>query len=153
MEIKVGEIIKAKREDKEYSLVEFAREVGISPGYLSQIENGYKRNPKLDIVLKMIKLLDIDIDMLLGLDEKKTRGIKVPSLFQLIIARERNQKVLEDKDVLKKICNILDKSLECKYLISDEDYYRLFLEDVCIQLDTTLKRYLAVQAVNNIKEK
>ncbi|MDI9515322.1 MAG: helix-turn-helix transcriptional regulator, partial [Bacillota bacterium] len=54
MEIKVGEIIKAKREEKGLSLVEFAKRIGISSGYLSQIENGRKTNPRLDIVLRII---------------------------------------------------------------------------------------------------
>ena len=44
MEIKVGEIIRAKREEKGYSLVEFAEKINISAGYLSQIENGKKMN-------------------------------------------------------------------------------------------------------------
>ena len=44
MEIKVGEIIRAKREEKNISLSDFAKELEISPGYLSQIENGIKKS-------------------------------------------------------------------------------------------------------------
>ena len=40
MQIRAGEIIKARREEFNISLVDFARQVGISPGYLSQLENG-----------------------------------------------------------------------------------------------------------------
>lgn len=61
MEIKVGELIKAKREEKKYSLVDFAQIIGITPGYLSQIENGRKKNPKLEILLKIAKELDIPV--------------------------------------------------------------------------------------------
>jgi len=60
MEIKVGEIIRAKREEKNISLSDFAKELDISPGYLSQIENGVKKNPNLEILLKIINRLDID---------------------------------------------------------------------------------------------
>lgn len=151
MEIKVGEVIKAKREEKNISLVDFAREVGISPGYLSQLENGRKANPRLDILLRIIRELDIDIDMLLGLDEKRdTPGLKVPSLIRLVTAKERNSKVLEDKEVQKKISSIMEKALESKYLIENEELYMMFLEDVYIQLETTLKRYMAIQILTNI---
>lgn len=146
MEIKVGEIIKARREEKNISLVDFANDIGISPGYLSQLENGRKANPKLEIVLRIIRELDLDIDMLLGLDSKpEIPGLKIPSLLKLVIARDRNFKVLEDRDVLKKICGILDRALECKYLIGDRELYGLFLEDVYIQMETALKRYMALE--------
>ena len=146
LEIKVGEVIKAKREEKKISLGDFAKAIGISPGYMSQLENGRKANPKLEIILKIIKELDLDVDMLLGIDAKpEMSGLKVPSLLRLVIAKDRNYKVLEDKDVQKKIGNIMDKALECKYLIENNDLYNLFLEDVFIQMETTLKRYMAMQ--------
>lgn len=152
MEIKVGEIIKARREEKNISLVDFASDIGISPGYLSQLENGRKANPKLEIVLKILRELDLDIDMLLGLDSvPEIPGLKIPSLLKLVIARDRNSKVLEDKDVLKKICSMLDRALECKYLIEDKELYGLFLEDVYIQMETALKRYMAVEILLNGK--
>ena len=150
MKIKVGEIIKAKREEKNYTLVELSKMVGISPGYLSQLENGRKANPKLELILKIIKELDIDIDMLLGLESKgESSNVKVPSLLKLILAKDRNVKVLEDKEILKKMCNIIDKSLESKYLIEDKNLYELYLEDIYIQMETTLKRYMALQIIRS----
>ena len=144
MEIKVGEIIKAKREEKKVSLGEFAGIVGISPGYLSQLENGRKANPKLEIILRILKELDIGIEMLLGIDTSfENPSLKIPSLLKLTLAKGRYSKVLEDKEVLKKLCNIVEKTLESKYLIEDKELYEMFLEDIYIQLDTTLKRYLA----------
>ena len=149
MEIKVGEIIKAKREEKDFSLIEFAKEKGISPGYLSQLENGHKANPKLEIILKIIKELGIDIDMLLGLEtQKENLNLKIPSLLKLTLAKDRNFKVLEDREVLKKLCGIMDKALESKYLIENKELYSLFLEDIYIQIETTLKRYMAIQILN-----
>ncbi len=151
MEIKFGEIIKAKREEKCYSLMDFAKVVGISAGYLSQLENGRKANPNLEIVLKIIKELEIDIDMLLGLEgTNENSSVRMPSLLKLIIAKDRNYKVLEDKDVLKKVCNIIDKSLDCKYLIENKSLYEMFLEDIYIQIETTLKRYMAFQTINDV---
>ncbi|NLI57962.1 MAG: helix-turn-helix transcriptional regulator [Clostridium sp.] len=149
MEIKVGELIKAKREEKKYSLVDFAQIIGITPGYLSQIENGRKKNPKLEILLKIAKELDIDLSMLLGLEStNENLSLKIPPLLKLVLAKERNVKVLENKDILKKICDIIDKSLECRYFIESEELYQLFLEDIYIQIETILKRYIAFQAIN-----
>ncbi|MCX7748769.1 MAG: helix-turn-helix domain-containing protein [Clostridia bacterium] len=151
MEIKVGEIIKLKREERDFSLVEFSKKVGISPGYLSQLENGHKANPKLEIVLRIIRELDIDIDMLLGIERPNENiNLKIPSLLKLVLAKDRNFKVLEDKEALKKLCNIIDKALESKYLIEDKDLYEMFLEDIYIQIETTLKRYMAFQIVKNV---
>jgi transcriptional regulator with XRE-family HTH domain len=151
VEIKVGEIIKAKREEKKYTLVDFAKLVGISPGYLSQLENGRKANPNLEIVLKIIKELEIDLDMLLGIESSNENiNLGIPSLLKLVVAKDRNCKVLEDKEVLRKVCNIVDKSLESKYLIENKELYELFLEDIYIQIETTLKRYMAIQIVKEV---
>lgn len=150
VEIKVGEVIKAKREDKNYSLVDFAKLVGISPGYLSQLENGRKANPKLETVLRIIKELDMDVDMLLGLDRSaENAGLKVPSLLKLVVAKDRNCKVLEDRDVLKKLCNMVDRVLESKYLIEEKELYELFLEDIYIYIDNVLKRYIGLQIIRS----
>jgi len=152
LQIKAGEIIKAAREERNISLVDFAREIGISPGYLSQLENGRKENPKLEVVLKIAQALDIEIDTLLGLEqETESPSLKFPSLLRLVIAKDRNMKVLEDKEILKKICNILDRALHCRYLIEDENLYSLFLEDVYVQMETALKRYMAMDILINNK--
>lgn len=88
--------------------------------------------------------------MLLGLaPQNESSAFKVPSLLGLIMAKDRNAKVLENKEALKKICNILDRALECRYIIEDEQLYALFLEDVYIQMDTALKRYMAMEIIMN----
>ena len=152
VQIRVGEIIKAKRKEKKISLVDFAREIGISPAYLSQLENGRKENPKLEIMLSITQALDIDLDMLLGLEQElESPALRIPSLLRLVIAKDRNLKVLENKEVQKKISGFLDRALECKYLIEDRDLYNLFLEDLSIQMENTLKRYMAMEILMNNK--
>lgn len=147
----MGEVIKAKRLEKGYGLVEFAKIAGVSAGYLSQLENGRKTNPNLEVLTKISKELEIDIDMLLGLQSpNENLNLKIPSLLKLVLAKDRNAKVLEDKEVLKKICSIVENMLDAKYLIEDSQLYSLFLEDIYIQLETTLKRYMAIQVLNNI---
>ena len=87
MEIKVGEIIRAKREEKNISLSDFAKELDISPGYLSQIENGVKKNPNLEILLRIINKLDIDLAMLLGIESRgENYLVKIPSLLKLVLS-------------------------------------------------------------------
>ncbi len=145
MQIKMGEIIKARREELNISLVDFAKEAGISSGYLSQLENGRKTNPNLDVLVRIIQALDIEIDALLGLEqEPEVPSLKMPSLLRLVIAKDRNMKVLEDKEIQKKVCNILDRALDSKYLIEDTNLYGLFLEDVYAQMEMALKRYMAM---------
>lgn len=152
MQIKVGEVIKAKRVEKQISLVNFAREIGISPGYLSQLENGRKANPKLEVIVKITQALDIELDLLLGLEqEPEAPALRIPTLLRLVIAKDRNLKVLEDKEVQRKISSLLDRALECKYLVEDKELYNLFLEDVNVQMETTLKRYMAMEILFNVK--
>ncbi len=154
LQIKAGEIIKAKREELGISLVDFARRTGISPGYLSQLENGKKTNPNLELMVAIARELDIEIDSLLGLEqETELPALRIPSLLRLVIAKDRNMKALEDKEIQKKIGNILDRMLECRYLIEDEDLYRLFLEDVYVQTETTLKRYMSVGILKSMERK
>lgn len=146
MEIKVGEIIKAKREEKGYSLVEFSKIIEISPGYLSQIENGRKTNPKLEIILKIIHELGIDIEMLLGLESSEENYLsRIPSLLKLTLAKERNLNVLSDPDVLRKFNALISRLLEAKYVLENKDLFQLFLEDASVQTENALKRYMALQ--------
>lgn len=151
MEIKAGEIIREKREQAGYSLVDFAHKLGISPGYLSQLENGRKANPKLDILLRIINELDIDIDMLFGLESTgENLNLKIPSLLRLTLAKDRNCKVLEDRDIVRKLSGLIDKLLDSKYIIEDNGLYGMFLEDIFIQTETVLKRYLGFQVLRQM---
>lgn len=154
MQIKVGEIIKARREELKISLVDFAKKAEISPGYLSQLENGRKTNPNLELILRIANELDLDIDELLGIEqENEAPAVRVPSLLRLVIAKDRNMKVLEDREMQKKIASLLDRLLDSKYLIEDDALYKLFLEDMYVQAETALKRYMSVEILKNFNWK
>ena len=56
--------IRAWREYKNIKMNELSKKAGISPAYLSQIEND-KRNPTIDTLKAIARKLDIDIDMLI----------------------------------------------------------------------------------------
>lgn len=153
MEIKVGEIIRAKREEKNISLSDFAKELEISPGYLSQIENGVKKNPNLEILLKIINKLDIDLSMLLGIESREENYfIKIPSLLKLILAKDRYNKVLEEPEILRKYCALTERILDARYIINDIDLYKMFLSDIIEQAETMIKRYTDIEGLINSKQ-
>jgi len=148
MKIKAGEIIRAKREEKNIPLVSFAKELNISPGYLSQLENGVKTNPNLDILMSIIQKLDIDLEMLLGVESSEENYlVKIPSLLKLVLARERNIRVLSDQDILKKYCRLAEKIFDTKYLIEDSQLYNMFIDDLLNQTETLVKRYLGLRVL------
>ena len=153
MKIKAGEIIKAKREEKNISLVSFAKELNISPGYLSQLENGVKTNPNLDILISIIQKLDIDLEMLLGIESSEENYlVKIPSLLKLVLARERNSRVLSDPDILRKYCKLAEKIFDTKYLIEDSQLYNMFIDDLLNQTETLIKRYLGLRVLMETRD-
>lgn len=148
MEIKVGEIIRSKREERKIGLVALAKRIDVSPGYLSQIENGRKTNPKMEIILKLMEELEIDLSMLLGMDLNEESYLnRIPPLLKLVFARERNLHVLSDQDVLRKYCALSEKLFDAKYVLEEKSLYNLFLEDAAQQVDLALKRYMALQFI------
>ena len=148
MKIKAGEIIRAKREEKNIPLFSFAKELNISPGYLSQLENGVKTNPNLDILMSITQKLDIDLEMLLGVESSEENYlVKIPSLLKLVLARERNSRVLSDPDILRKYCKLAEKIFDTKYLIEDSQLYNMFIDDLLNQAETLIKRYLGLRVL------
>lgn len=66
----LGDNINKIRKSKGISLNSFAKEVGISAGYLSDIENNIKKNPSMDILGKIASILGIPTSELLSTEEK-----------------------------------------------------------------------------------
>ena len=56
--------IRAWREYKQIKMNALAKNAGISPAYLSQIENG-RRNPTIDTLKAIAQELNLDVDMLI----------------------------------------------------------------------------------------
>lgn len=52
------------REYRKIKMADLAKKVGISPAYLSQIENG-KRNPTIDTMKSIAKELGVEIEMVI----------------------------------------------------------------------------------------
>ena len=91
-----GEYLSQKRKQQKLSIRLFAKKVGISYSYLSSIESGLRQAPKLDILLKMIEILDLTEDEknhffdLAALSNNK--GMVPPDLVEYI----NNNKMIRD---------------------------------------------------------
>ena len=57
--------IKKFRKEKNISQKELARLVNISPGYLSHLENGGRRNPSIMLIKKIAEILGKNLSDLL----------------------------------------------------------------------------------------
>ena len=58
-----GSVLRARREEKGFTLRKFAEKVGVSPTYLSLIETGQApQQPTVDRIKRMAELLDVDAD-------------------------------------------------------------------------------------------
>jgi len=62
---RIGEKIRVLRQEKRFSLNEFARRTGFAKSYLSQIEN-LKREPSISALSQIAYVLDVDILFLLS---------------------------------------------------------------------------------------
>lgn len=60
-----GEILRRLRLDADGGLREVARQVGISPGYLSDVEQGKVPPPSEEIIVKIAEVLEADRQRLL----------------------------------------------------------------------------------------
>lgn len=82
---KIKELREAKKKtDPAFSLRGFAKAVGVSPTFLSQIENSESTPPSAENIIKMAELLDCDADELLAL-----AGRFDPALEQIITQKPR----------------------------------------------------------------
>ncbi|WP_249414047.1 helix-turn-helix domain-containing protein [Alteribacter keqinensis] len=55
----MGQLIRRLRTENEYGLNDFAREIGVSPGYLSQLETGKTNNIEWETLAKIDNMLGL----------------------------------------------------------------------------------------------
>lgn len=79
-----GQLTRRVREEKDYGLREFAKLIGVSATYLSQVERDELPPPAEARVLKTAELLDLDRDELLAL-----AGRVASDLEQIILQKPR----------------------------------------------------------------
>ncbi len=73
---KFGKTIRNLRMVKEIGLREFARQIDITPAYLSNVERGEFKPPSEEVIIKMAKKLEMDSDFLLRIAKKISPDIE-----------------------------------------------------------------------------
>lgn len=68
-----GERLKASRKALKLTQTQLVGRTGITPGYLSEIENG-RANPTLDMMVKLSEAVGVDVSILLRPDGEIRQG-------------------------------------------------------------------------------
>ena len=71
-----GKLVRDERERRGIGLRQFARQVGMSPTYLSKVERGEFAPPAEEKVVAIAGLLELDADNLLGLAGKVAKDLQ-----------------------------------------------------------------------------
>lgn len=108
-----GRVLREKRLEKKYSLRKFAQLVGISPTYLSQVEQSNVDPPTADRVKRMAEILGVDVDELTALAGRLTEDLPgiiheapkdVPDLLRAVrgMTPDQLRKLREEAERMKK---------------------------------------------------
>ena len=107
-----GQVLRDKRIEKGYSLRKFAKLVGISPTYLSQVEQMNVDPPTADRVKRMAELLDENVDEWTALAGRLTEDLPaiiheaptdVPDLLRAVkgMTADQLRKLREEAERMK----------------------------------------------------
>lgn len=73
-----GKKIKELRREKNITLRQLARDLGLTPAYVSRIENGHENPPKAEYISKIAQILGVDESVLFALVPKDLRYQRIP---------------------------------------------------------------------------
>lgn len=105
----LGDRIKKIREEKKLKLSALAEMAGISPGYLSDIEKGNKKNPTMDKLQCIADALQVPVSEFLSTEEKL--DIAMGSLKNIhSIVKEASEKYAIDEKPISKINKIIKEN-------------------------------------------
>jgi len=101
---------KLREESKDYSLRKVAERVGVTPGFLSQLESGKASPPSEEVIVALAKELGEDPDVLLAMGGKVSSRLKAaimrrPKLFAELISTVEK---LPDEAVLRIVREVKD---------------------------------------------
>jgi len=94
MRYNFGEKLRKVRERKGFTLKDVARKAGVSESLISQIERD-KISPAIDTLLKLIEVLEVDIDYIFS-DFKKERNV-------VLVKKEEVDKIIQNSVVYNKL--------------------------------------------------
>lgn len=99
----VGSRIAEIRNSRGISLSKLSRESGVSKGYLSELENGIKENPNIEILDKIAKALDISVSDLFEQDPIDEELEDLEEDMKLLFSKAKQLSKENRKKVLKMI--------------------------------------------------
>lgn len=104
-----GTLLRKKREERNLSIRQLAKYSGVSPAYISQLENNYRKNPTSHVLRALCDGLGIDYDQfLLEVNQLNLQGIKERQTFyqqfaiQEISAVDLHELLEEKREILYK---------------------------------------------------
>ena len=93
-----GEFIRFKRQEQHISLRAFARQIGISPVYTSNIENGKQTAPSYEVILRIAEVLNLNEEEKENMHDLAAETKKYPAiaydLVEYINANDHVRKAL-----------------------------------------------------------
>lgn len=127
-----GEQLKKIRKEKNLSLRETARRSKISHPYLSQLENGKRDIPTLEVIVKLAYGLDVEIDTLYNIagytdkrDTELTKNVQHEVSEGLKNLSNTVEKILEDTNLQTILTNTNDKLRWGVQLLTIEDRQKI----------------------------
>lgn len=102
--IELGERIRKRRQEMKLSQESFAEKAGISVNTVSRIEGG-QTAMSVEIFRKMIEILEIDANILLG---KEAGDTEKQEAFQEVLYRIQKMEWKEQKIIMQTIDSLID---------------------------------------------
>lgn len=140
-----GEQLKKIRKEKNLSLRETARRSKISHPYLSQLENGKRDIPTLEVIVKLAYGLDVEIDTLYNIagytdkrDTELTKNVQHEVSEGLKNLSNTVEKILEDTNLRTILANTNDNLRWGIQLLTIEDRQKIihFIEkEIYVELE------------------
>lgn len=132
----IGKTIKHYREQKKLTKSALARLVGVSPSYITKLENEDKTTPSMELKLKLATTLDINVLKLFPPDERKFAyklvSPKELSMLNVIVNTENfNNCLLKNNLSLEEISQLTD--IPQKKLIDMKNNALVFLDYPLLQ--------------------
>lgn len=115
MKKEFGIFILNKRLEHNYTLREFSRMIGISPEYLSKIENGLRSAPNEDILNKISNKLVLDIE-----EKEELYDLAAQSKSNLSLASDLIE-YIQENEMLHKVLRIANR-----YKLSNKEWKEIF---------------------------
>ncbi len=85
----VGARIKRLRKEKRMTAVEFGIRLGVSTSHIQQIEQG-GRKMSVDLLCRILDVLEIDANTLLGIETCHHDGISIDEAIEELSEKQRN---------------------------------------------------------------